>query len=177
MQIAWHLHMECQWWHERQTLWTCYYTKAPLLLYTELLLQVLCNKQQAIMHLLGLVLEREMCPWAISKYFGDWVPTQAPLCWSMQCGRQSANLGAPDWLCSARVSSVWVHRTVRWCTGQCPVRQTGSCELAALGISSAAYDYNSPDCPVCTGLSGEPTVGRANGRPRDPRGTHGRANG
>jgi hypothetical protein len=30
---------------------------------------------------------------------------------------------------------------------------------------------------VCTGLSGEPTVGRANGRPRDPHGTRGRANG
>jgi hypothetical protein len=28
-----------------------------------------------------------------------------------------------------------------------------------------------------TGLSGEPTVGRANGRPRDPRETRGRANG
>jgi hypothetical protein len=39
-----------------------------------------------------------------------------------------------------------------------------------------AYGYNSPDCPVCTGLSGEPTVGRANGRPRDPRETRGRAN-
>jgi hypothetical protein len=81
------------------------------------------------------------------------------------------------WLCSAKVSSVWVHRTVRWCTGQCPVRQAGSCELAALEISSAAYGYNSPDCPVCTGLSGEPTVGRPNGRPRDPRETRGRANG
>jgi hypothetical protein len=46
-------------------------------------------------------------------------------------------------------------------TGQCPVRQAGSCELAALEISSAAYGYNSPDRPVCTGLSGEPTVGRA----------------
>jgi hypothetical protein len=55
--------------------------------------------------------------------------------------------------------------SVRWCIGQCPVRQAGSCELAALGISSAAYGYNSPDCLVCTGLSGEPTVGRANGRP------------
>jgi hypothetical protein len=30
---------------------------------------------------------------------------------------------------------------------------------------------------VCTGLSGEPTVGRANGRPRDPRETRGQANG
>jgi hypothetical protein len=35
--------------------------------------------------------ERKMCPWAISKYFGDWVPTQVLLCWSMQCGGQSAN--------------------------------------------------------------------------------------
>jgi hypothetical protein len=43
----------------------------------------------------------------------------------------------------------------------CPVRQAGSCKLAALGNSPATYDYNSPDCPVCTGLSGEPTVGRA----------------
>jgi hypothetical protein len=37
-----------------------------------------------------------------------------------------------------------------------------------------AYDYNSPDCPVCTGLSGEPTVSRANGRPRNPRATRGK---
>jgi hypothetical protein len=29
----------------------------------------------------------------------------------------------------------------------------------------------------CTGLSGEPTVGRANGRPRNPRVTRGQANG
>jgi hypothetical protein len=46
-------------------------------------------------------------------------------------------------------------------TGQCPVRQAGSSEVAALGNSPATYDYNSPDCPVCTRLSGEPTVGRA----------------
>jgi hypothetical protein len=63
------------------------------------------------------------------------------------------------------------------CTGQCPVRQADSGELAALGKSSAMYGYNSPDCPVCTGLSGEPTVSRANGRPRNPRATRGRANG
>jgi hypothetical protein len=41
------------------------------------------------------------------------------------------------------------------------VVQAGSDELAALGNKLTAYDYNSPDCPVCTGLSGEPTVGRA----------------
>jgi hypothetical protein len=34
------------------------------------------------------------------------------------------------------------------CTGQCPVRQADSGELAALGTSTAVYDYNSPDCPV-----------------------------
>ena len=59
----------------------------------------------------------------------------------------------------------------------CLVRQVDSGELAALGSSTAVYGYNSPDCPVCTGLSGEPTVGRANGRPRDLRGTRGRTNG
>jgi hypothetical protein len=74
-----------------------------------------------------------------------------------------------------------VHRTVRWCTGQCPVCQADSGELAALGKLSATYGYKSPDCPVvhrtvrwCTGLSGEPTVSRANGRPRNPRATRGK---
>jgi hypothetical protein len=78
-----------------------------------------------------------------------------------------------SWLEQPRLCLVWEHRTVRWCTRQCPVRQAGSYKLAALGISSAAYGYNSPDCPVCTGLSGEPTVGRANGRLRDLRETRG----
>jgi hypothetical protein len=82
---------------------------------------------------------------------------------SAQSGSTGLSGGAPE--------------SVRWCTRQCPVRQAGSCKLAALGISSAAYAYNSPDCPVCTGLSSEPTVGRANGRLRDLRKTRGRANG
>jgi hypothetical protein len=64
------------------------------------------------------------------------------------------------WLSSAKVSAVWVHRTVRWCTGQCPVRQAGSGELAALGNKLTAYGYNSPDCPVSQRSAG-PTVGRA----------------
>jgi hypothetical protein len=42
--------------------------------------------------------------------------------------------------------SVWVHRTFRWCTGQCLVRLAGVCQLAALGTSTAVYDYKSPDC-------------------------------
>jgi hypothetical protein len=63
------------------------------------------------------------------------------------------------------------------CTGQCLVCQASSGELGALENKLTAYDYNSPDCPVCTGLSGEPTVGRANSRLRDLPETHGGANG
>jgi hypothetical protein len=37
------------------------------------------------------VAEREMCPWAISKYFGNWVPTQVLKCKSMPMDEQSAN--------------------------------------------------------------------------------------
>jgi hypothetical protein len=59
-----------------------------------------------------------------------------------------------SWLEQPRLCSVWEHRTVRC------ARLTQS-KLAALGNSPATYGYNSPDCPVCTGLSGEPTVGRA----------------
>jgi hypothetical protein len=44
-------------------------------------------------------------------------------------------------------------------------------------FSQGQRSLGAPDCPVCTGLSGEPTVGRANGRLRDLRGTRGRANG
>jgi hypothetical protein len=64
------------------------------------------------------------------------------------------------WLSSVKVRAVWVHRTVRWCTEQCPVRQASSSELAALGNSSATYGYNSPDCPVSQWSAG-PTVGCA----------------
>jgi hypothetical protein len=63
------------------------------------------------------------------------------------------------------------------CTGQCPVRQTGSGELAALGFRRWRMAINHRTVRWCTGLSGEPTVGRANGRPCNPRATRGRANG
>jgi hypothetical protein len=45
------------------------------------------------------------------------------------------------------------------CTGQCPVRQAGVCQLAALGTSTTVYGYKSPDCPVSQ-QSTQPTVGR-----------------
>jgi hypothetical protein len=83
-----------------------------------------------------------------------------------------AQSGAPDSVRCARLAlanrllsglrqrcTAIIHRTVRWCIGLSGGPFTG--ELVALGNSSATYGYNSPDCPVCTGLSGEPTVGRA----------------
>jgi hypothetical protein len=62
------------------------------------------------------------------------------------------------------------------CTGQCPVRQAGSGELAALGFRRCTA-INHRTVRWCTGLFGEPTVGRANGPLRNPRATRGRANG
>ena len=63
------------------------------------------------------------------------------------------------------------------CTGQYLVRQAGSGELAALGFRRRRTAINHRTVRWCTGLSGEPTVGQANGRPRNPRVTRGRANG
>jgi hypothetical protein len=80
------------------------------------------------------------------------------------------------WLKQPRHCSVWVHRTVRWCNGQCPVRQAGSGEKAALGFRRRRTTKNHRTVRWCTRLSGEPTVGRANGQPRNPRVTRGRAN-
>jgi hypothetical protein len=98
------------------------------------------------------------------------------------------SLGAPDCVRCARLALANLllsgvrrrctainHRTVRWCTGLSGESFTG--EVVALGKELTTYGYNSPDCPVCTGLSGEPTVSRGNGRPRIPRVMHGRANG
>jgi hypothetical protein len=59
----------------------------------------------------------------------------------------------------------------------CPVRQAGSSELAALGFRRRRTAINHRTVRWCTGLSGEPMVSQANGRPRDPRATRGRANG
>jgi hypothetical protein len=81
------------------------------------------------------------------------------------------------WLEQPRLCSVWVHRTVRWCTGQCPVCQAGAGQLAALGFHRRRTAKNHWAVRWCTRLSGEPTVSRANGRPHNPRVTRGRANG
>jgi hypothetical protein len=64
------------------------------------------------------------------------------------------------WLCTAKTQLGLAHRSVR-----CARLNTG--EQAALGRSRRRTTIIhrtvrcAPDCPVCTGLSGEPTVGRA----------------
>jgi hypothetical protein len=60
------------------------------------------------------------------------------------------------------------HQTVRWCTGQCPVRQAGQRR------SGCSREKN--NCGVrlkFTGLSGEPTAPAANGRLSNLRATRG----
>jgi hypothetical protein len=44
--------------------------------------------------------------------------------------------------------SVCIQDSTRLGTPDCSVRQASSDELAPLGKTSVAYDYNSPDCPV-----------------------------
>jgi hypothetical protein len=69
------------------------------------------------------------------------------------------------WLEQPRLCSVWVHRTVRWCTGQCPVRQAGSSwPLSGIHRRRTAIIHRivrcAPDCPVIQRSAG-PTVGCA----------------
>jgi hypothetical protein len=64
------------------------------------------------------------------------------------------------WLCSAKVCSVWEHRTVR-----CARLARANWPLSGIHRRRTAIIHQTvrcaPDCSVCTGLSGEPTVGRA----------------
>jgi hypothetical protein len=81
-------------------------------------------------------------------------------------------------LCTANCCSVWVHRSV---SGGAP--DSVRCARLALvkmllsGFRRRRTTKNHRTVRWCTRLSGEPTVGRANGRPRNLRVTHGRANG
>jgi hypothetical protein len=74
------------------------------------------------------------------------------------------------WLELPRLCSVWVHRTVR-------------CARLALVNRPLSGNRRRRTTKIhrtvrwCTGLSCGATVGRANGRPRNPRVTRGRANG
>jgi hypothetical protein len=74
------------------------------------------------------------------------------------------------WLKQPRLCSVWVHRTVR-----CARLALVNWPLSGTRRRRTAINHRT--VLWCTGLSGEPTVGRANGRPRNPHVTRGRANG
>ena len=77
-----------------------------------------------------------------------------------------------------RLCSVWVHRTVSdGAPDSVRCARLASGELSGLGSRRRRTTINHRTVRWCTGLSGEPTVGRANGRPRNPRVTRGRANG
>jgi hypothetical protein len=96
--------------------------------------------------------------------------------------------GAPDSVRCARTSpdeqptlgSRWRrtainHWTVRWYTGLSGESSAAKSPLS--GNSQQRTTKIHRTVRWCTGLSGEPTVDYANGRPRNPRVTRGRANG
>jgi hypothetical protein len=66
-----------------------------------------------------------------------------------------------------RVCLVWVHRTVR-----CARLALANWLLSGFRRRHMAINHRT--VRWCTGLSGEPTVGRANSRPRNPRATRGK---
>jgi hypothetical protein len=59
------------------------------------------------------------------------------------------------WLCIAKTSTSVAHRTVRWCTGQCPVPQAGSAstrrsreQRKAMWLKFTGLSGGAPDCLV-----------------------------
>jgi hypothetical protein len=71
-----------------------------------------------------------------------------------------------SWMCAANTNSGLAHRTVRC------ARLAGG-EPVALRKTQRRTTIIHRTVRWCTGLSGEPTVASANGRPRDPRATRG----
>jgi hypothetical protein len=72
-----------------------------------------------------------------------------------KCWKQEKSGWNQRWLCSVEVSSVWVHRTVRWC-------RLTQANLPLSGNRRRRTTINHRTVRWCTGLSGEPTVSRAN---------------
>jgi hypothetical protein len=93
---------------------------------------------------------------------------------SVQCAR--LNSGEQATLGFHRRRTTINHRTVRWCTRQCPVSRLRRSRRSRK-CSQQRSAKNHRNVRWCTGLSGEPSVGWANGRPRNPRVTRGWANG
>jgi hypothetical protein len=53
-----------------------------------------------------------------------------------------------SWQSVANTNAGQAHWTVRWCTRQCPVRQTSRRWTGCSRENAEAYGYNSPDCPM-----------------------------
>jgi hypothetical protein len=92
---------------------------------------------------------------------------------SVRCARlvsgESAALGNRRWCTTI------IHRTVRWCTGLSGESSVVNSSLSGKVQGDMAIIHRT--IRWCTGLSSEPTVASANGRSRNLRATHGRANG
>jgi hypothetical protein len=92
---------------------------------------------------------------------------------SVRCARTSPD--EQPTLGSRRRRMAINHRTVRWCTGLSGESSAAESPLSGNSQQRTAKIHRT--VRWCTGLSSEPTVGRANGRPCNPRVTRGRANG
>jgi hypothetical protein len=92
---------------------------------------------------------------------------------TVRCARIS--LGEQSALGTQRRRTATNHQTVRWCTGLFGESSVAKSSLSGNIQRRTAKIHRT--VRWCTGLSGEPTVDCANGRPRNPRTTRGRANG
>jgi hypothetical protein len=92
---------------------------------------------------------------------------------SVRCA--STSLGEQSALGTRRRCTAINHRTVRWCTGLSGEPSTAKSSLSGSDQRRSAIIQRT--VRWCTRLSGEPMVDCANGRPRNPRVTRGRANG
>jgi hypothetical protein len=92
---------------------------------------------------------------------------------SVRCARLAS--GEQATLGTRRRRTAIIHRTVRWCT-----RLSGESSAAKSSLSGEVQRRTAKihrTVRWCARLFGEPTVDCANGRPRNPRATRGRANG
>jgi hypothetical protein len=110
-----------------------------------------------------------------ANYCSVWVHrTVSGGAWDIvRCARTS--LGEQSALGTRRWRTTINHRTVRWCTGLSDESSAAKSSLSGSVQRRTAIIHRT--IRWCTGLSSEPTVDCANGRPRNPRVTRGRANG
>jgi hypothetical protein len=87
--------------------------------------------------------------------------------------KEEENKNGKSWLCAANTSSVWHTGLFGGAPDSVRCARLASGEPATLGKTQRRTTIIHRTVRWCTGLSCEPTVASANGRPRDPRATHG----